>query len=71
MVKLSISHSLHIDNNTFSKLDRDRFGELHSGYHNDTGGCETSSVLSAPSVIMPDYSTAPPYFSASISFVGV
>ena len=69
-MKLSISHRLHIDNNTFSKLDTDRFGELHSGYHNDTGGCETPCVLSAPSVIVSDYGTAPPYFSASIPFVG-
>ena len=27
-------------------------------------------VSCAPSVIMPDYGTAPPYFSASIPFVG-
>ena len=37
--------------------------------HNDTGERGTPGVLSAPSVIMPDYGTAPPYFSASIPFV--
>ena len=36
-VEVGISHRLNIDNNTFSKLDTDRFGELYSGYHNDTG----------------------------------
>lgn len=34
-VEVGISHRLHIDNNTFSKLDTDRFGELYSEYHND------------------------------------
>ena len=69
-VEVGISHRLNIDNNTYSKLDTDRFGELYSGYHNDTGERGTPGVLSAPSVIMPDYGTAPPYFSASIPFVG-
>ena len=36
-VGVSISHRLYIDNNTFSKIDADRFGALDSGYHNDTG----------------------------------
>ena len=31
---------------------------------------EPPGVFSAPSVIVPDYGTAPPYFSASIPFVG-
>ena len=69
-VEVGISHRLNIDNNTFSKLDTDRFGELYSGYHNDTGERGTPGVLSAPSVIVPNYGTAPPYFSASIPFVG-
>ena len=30
-VEVGISHRLNIDNNTFSKLDIDRFGELYSG----------------------------------------
>ena len=69
-VEVGISHRLHIDNNNFSTPDTDRFGELYSGYHNDTGERGTPGVLSAPSVIVPDYGTAPPYFSASIPFVG-
>lgn len=69
-VEVGISHRLHIDNNTFSKIDTDRFGALYSGYHNDTGERRTPGDLGAPSLIVPDYSTAPPYFSASIPFVG-
>jgi hypothetical protein len=38
--------------------------------HNDTRERGTSSILSTPSVIVPDYSTAPPYFSASVPFLG-
>ena len=44
-VEVGISHRLNIDNNTFSKLDTDRFGELYSGYHNDTGERGTPGVL--------------------------
>jgi hypothetical protein len=69
-VEVGISHRLHIDNNTFSQIDTDSFGKLYSGYHNGTGERGTPGVLSAPSVIVPDYGTAPPYFSASIPFVG-
>lgn len=69
-VELGITHRLHIDNTTYSQLDKESFGELYSGFHNDTGEHGTPGVLSAPSVIVPDYGTAPPYFSASIPFVG-
>jgi len=69
-VELGITHRLHIDNATYSQLDKDIFGELYWGYHNDTGERGTPGILSAASVIVPDYGTAPPYFSASIPFVG-
>ena len=69
-MELGISHRVNIDNNTFSKIDTDRFGALYSGYHNDTGERRTPGDLGAPSVMVPDDSTAPPHFSASIPFVG-
>ena len=67
-VELGISHRVNIDDNTFSKIDTDRFGALYSGYHNDTGERRTPGDLGAQSVMEPDYSTAPPHFSASIPF---
>ena len=67
---VSISHRLYIDNNTFSKIDTDRFGALYSGYHNDTGERGTQDDFGTPSIIVPDYSTAPLYLSTSIPFIG-
>ena len=58
-VEIGISHRLHIDNSTYLQFDTKEFGEFG-----------TPGVLSVPSVIIPDYGTAPPYFSASINFVG-
>ena len=55
-VEVGISHRLYIDNNTFSKIDTDRFGALYSGYQNDTGERRTPGDLGTPSVIVPDYS---------------
>ena len=69
-VEIGISHRLHIDNSTYFQLDTKEFGEFYAGFHNGTGERGTPGVLSVPSVIIPDYGTAPPYFSASINFVG-
>jgi len=55
-VEVGISHRLYIDNNTFSKIDTDRFEALYSGYQNDTGERRTPGDLGTPSVIVPDYS---------------
>lgn len=69
-VEVGISHRLNIDNDTFSKIDTREFGNLYSGYHNDNGEKGTSGEISVASVIVPDYGTHAPYFSASIPFVG-
>ena len=67
-VEVGISHRLNIDNNTFSQLDTDRFGELYSGYHNDKGERGTPGVLSTPSVIAPDYGNCTSIFLCIHSF---
>jgi hypothetical protein len=69
-VEVGISHRLHIDNSTFSELDTSTFGELFAGFHTGKAEQGTPGEISVPSVIVPDYGTAPPYFSASIPFVG-
>jgi hypothetical protein len=69
-VEVGISHRLHIDNSTFSELDTSTFGELYAGFHTGKAEQGTPGEVSVPSVIVPDYGTAPPYFSASIPFVG-
>ena len=69
-VEVGISHRLHIDNSTFSELDTSTLGELYAGFHNGKAEQGTPGEVSVPSVIVPDYGTAPPYFSASIPFVG-
>jgi hypothetical protein len=38
--------------------------------HNDKGELGVPGIVSAPSRITPDYGINPPYFSASIPFVG-
>lgn len=69
-VEIGISHRLHIDNNTFSSIDTKELGDLYSGYHNNGGENGTPGEISVASVIVPDYGTHAPYFSASIPFVG-
>lgn len=63
-VEVGFGHRLHIDNSTASQLDAETFGDFHKRHH------VKSQLISVPSVIVPDYGTAPPYFSASIPFVG-
>jgi len=69
-VEVGISHRLPIDNNTFSQIDTKTWGNLYTGYYNDKGEAGTPGNLSTASVIVPDYGTHSPYFSASIPFVG-
>jgi hypothetical protein len=69
-VEVGISYRLPIDNNTFSQIDTKSLGNLYTGYHNDKGEAGTPGILSTASVIVPDYGTHTPYFSASIPFVG-
>jgi hypothetical protein len=70
-VEVGISERLPIDNSTFSHIDTKTLGDLYVSYHDkDKGEAGTPGVLSAPSVIVPDYGTRSPYYSASIPFVG-
>jgi len=69
-VEVGISHRLHIDNAAYLPFNTRVIGEFYAGFHNSTGERGTPDVISVPSVIIPNYGTAPPYFSASINFVG-
>jgi hypothetical protein len=65
-VEILFGHRLNIDEKLTS-IDKKKFGDLFlvSPIHPNTG-----YVLSAPTVIKPDYKgSAPPYFSASIPFI--
>ena len=66
-VEVLFGHRLNIDNKTLSNIDMKKFGDLFlvNPIHPNAG-----YVLSAPSVIKPDYGgSAPPYYSASLPFV--
>src|SRR5918911_3471607 len=66
-VEVLFGHRLNIDNKTLSNIDIKKYGDLFlvNPIHPNAG-----YVLSAPSVIKPDYrSSAPPYYSASLPFV--
>ncbi|MGN6560035.1 MAG: hypothetical protein ACTHJ2_05865 [Candidatus Nitrosocosmicus sp.] len=71
-VEVGISYRLPVDNNTLSHIDTKTLGDLYLAYLHAGGKGEsgTPGVLSTASVIVPDYGTHPPYFSASIPFVG-
>lgn len=68
-VDIGFAHRLPIDNETLSQIDKNEFGELFVGYHNSKQGGIPGAII-VPSVIEPDYGTEPPYYSASIPFVG-
>lgn len=66
-VEVILGHRLSIDNKTLSNIDTKKFGNLFlvNPVHPNTG-----YVLSAPSIITPNYNRSlPPYYSASIPFV--
>jgi hypothetical protein len=66
-VEVLFGHRLNIDNKTLSNIDMKKFGDLFlvNPIHPNAG-----YVLSAPTVIKPDYKgSSPPYYSASIPFV--
>jgi hypothetical protein len=66
-VEVLFGHRLFIDNKTLSSLDAKKFGNLFlvTPIHPNVG-----YVLSAPTVIKPDYNgSAPPYYAASLPFV--
>lgn len=66
-VEVLFGHRLFIDNKTLSSLDAKKFGNLFlvTPIHPNVG-----YVLSAPTVIKPNYNgSAPPYYAASLPFV--
>jgi hypothetical protein len=66
-VEVLFGHRLFIDNKTLSGLDAKKFGNLFlvTPIHPNVG-----YVLSAPTVIKPNYNgSAPPYYAASLPFV--
>jgi hypothetical protein len=66
-VEVLFGHRLFIDNKTLSRLDAKKFGNLFlvTPIHPNVG-----YVLSAPTVIKPNYNgSAPPYYAASLPFV--
>ncbi|MGH9986756.1 MAG: hypothetical protein ACRD8W_22660 [Nitrososphaeraceae archaeon] len=69
-VEIGFGHRLHIVNSTLSQIDTNKLGELFIAHHVDKGTYAIPDVISVGSVIVPDYGSSPPYFSASIPFVG-
>ncbi len=69
-VDIGIGHRVSLDNSTFSQIESDELRELFTVQHNDKGDVGVPGIVSAPSRITPDYGISPPYFSASIPFVG-
>jgi hypothetical protein len=66
-VEVLLGHRLNIDNKTLSDTDMKKFADLFlvNPIHPNAG-----YVLSAPTVIKPDYKeSSPPYYSESIPFV--
>ena len=51
-------------------MESKEISQLFTVKHNDKGELGVPGIISAPSRITPDYGVNPPYFSASIPFVG-
>lgn len=68
--EVGFGHRLHIDNSTLSQFETETLGSLYKRHHVDSREHITPGIISVPSRIIPDYGTSPPYFSASIPFVG-
>jgi hypothetical protein len=69
-VEVGFGHRLHVDNSTLSQFETETLGSLYKRHHVDSKEHITPGIISVPSRIIPDYGTSPPYFSASIPFVG-
>jgi hypothetical protein len=68
-VEVLFGHRISIDNKTLTALDIEKFGNLFFVTPAQHTRANSSNVLSAPTVIKPDYKeSAPPYYSASIPF---
>ncbi|MFZ0343552.1 MAG: hypothetical protein WAL24_00195 [Nitrososphaeraceae archaeon] len=69
-VEVGFGHRLHIDNSTLSQFETEQLGELYTRHHVNSSEHITPGIISVPSRFIPEYGIAPPYFSASIPFVG-
>jgi hypothetical protein len=69
-VEVGFGHRLHIDNSTLSQIDTEQLGDLYTQHHVNSSEHITPGIISVPSRIIPDYGVSPPYFSASLPFVG-
>jgi hypothetical protein len=69
-VEVGFGHRLPVDNATLSRLEaNETVADFFSSYHlQNQEQTDTPGLLSVPSVIVPDYGTQSPYFSASIPF---
>ncbi len=67
-VEIGFSHRLHVDNSTLSQHDAETLDDLLIGHQTNRGEKGLPGVIAVPSVIIPDYGTASPYFSASLPF---
>ena len=67
-VEIGFSHRPHVDNSTLSQLDAETLDDLLTVHQTNRGEKGLPGVIAVPSVIISDYGTAPPYFSASLPF---
>jgi hypothetical protein len=67
-VEIGLSHRLDVDNSTLSQLDPRILDNLLLGKQTNRTEKGLPGVISVPSIIIPDYGTQPPYFSASLPF---
>jgi hypothetical protein len=67
-VEIGLSHRLDVDNSTLSQLDPRILDNLLLGQQTNRTEKGLPGVIAVPSVIIPDYGTQPPYFSASLPF---
>jgi hypothetical protein len=67
-VEIGLSHRLDVDNSTLSQLDPKILDNLLLGQQTNRTEKGLPGVISVPSIIIPDYGTQPPYFSASLPF---
>lgn len=67
-VEIGLSHRLDVDNSTLSQLDPRILDNLLLGQQTNSTEKGLPGVIAVPSVIVPDYGTQPPYFSASLPF---
>ena len=66
-VAVILGHRLPIDNATYSQIDPQTFGELYR-FHT-MAPPHALGITATPTIILPDYGSSPPYYSATIPFV--